>query len=40
VLVRGLGFALSEWITVKDGVVEQSNFYDYQVPRISTTRMI
>jgi isoquinoline 1-oxidoreductase beta subunit len=33
-IVYGLGVALTELITVKDGVVEQSNFYDYQVPRM------
>ena len=33
-IVYGLGLALTERITVKDGVVQQSNFYDYQVPRM------
>jgi isoquinoline 1-oxidoreductase beta subunit len=33
--VYGLGLALSERITIKDGVVEQSNFYDYLVPRMN-----
>jgi isoquinoline 1-oxidoreductase beta subunit len=33
--VYGLGLALSERISIKDGAVEQSNFYDYQVPRMS-----
>ena len=28
-------FALSERITIKDGAVQQSNFYDYYVPRIN-----
>ena len=32
--VYGLGLALTERITVKNGVVEQSNFYDYHVPRM------
>jgi isoquinoline 1-oxidoreductase subunit beta len=27
--------ALSERISIKDGVVEQSNFYDYAVPRMN-----
>ena len=27
--------ALSERISIKDGVVEQSNFYDYFVPRMN-----
>lgn len=30
-----LGAALFERITIKDGQVEQSNFYDYRVPRIT-----
>jgi isoquinoline 1-oxidoreductase beta subunit len=33
--VYGLGLALSERISIKDGVVEQSNFYDYRVPRMN-----
>jgi len=33
-IVYGLGVALTERITVKDGAVEQSNFYDYQVMRM------
>ena len=33
-IVYGLGIALSERITIKDGVVQQSNFYDYRVPRL------
>jgi isoquinoline 1-oxidoreductase subunit beta len=33
-IVYGLGFALSERITIKRGVVQESNFYDYHVPRI------
>src|SRR5258708_1988440 len=33
-VVYGLGFALSERITIKDGAVQQSNFYDYYVPRM------
>ena len=32
-IVYGLGLALMETITIKNGVVQQSNFYDYQVPR-------
>lgn len=32
--VYGLGLALTERITMKDGVVQQSNFYDYEVPRM------
>ena len=31
--VYGLGLALSERITIRDGAVEQSNFNDYLVPR-------
>jgi isoquinoline 1-oxidoreductase subunit beta len=34
-IVYGLGFALSERITIDDGVVQQSNFYDYYVPRMN-----
>jgi isoquinoline 1-oxidoreductase beta subunit len=34
-IVYGLGFALSERITVKDGVVQESNFYDYHIPRMN-----
>jgi isoquinoline 1-oxidoreductase subunit beta len=33
-IVYGLGVALTELITVKDGIVEQNNFYDYHVPRM------
>ncbi len=33
-IVYGLGMTLTERITVKDGAVEQSNFYDYRVPRM------
>ena len=33
--VYGLGLALSERISIKGGEVEQSNFYDYLVPRMN-----
>jgi len=33
-IVYGLGLALSERITVKDGIVQQSNFSDYRIPRL------
>jgi isoquinoline 1-oxidoreductase beta subunit len=33
-IVYGLGLALSERITIEDGMVQQSNFYDYHVPRM------
>ena len=33
-IVYGLGVTLTELITIKNGVVEQSNFYDYHVPRM------
>jgi isoquinoline 1-oxidoreductase subunit beta len=38
-IVYGLGMALSERITIKDGAVEQSNFYDYRVPRMNEVPM-
>lgn len=34
-IVWGLGYALSERITIRNGVVQQSNFNDYHVPRIN-----
>jgi len=34
-IVYGLGMTLSERITIKNGAVEQSNFYDYHVPRMN-----
>jgi isoquinoline 1-oxidoreductase beta subunit len=39
-IVYGLGLALSERITIKDGAVEQSNFYDYQVLRMNQVPLI
>ncbi|HET6492922.1 MAG TPA: molybdopterin cofactor-binding domain-containing protein, partial [Burkholderiales bacterium] len=33
-IVYGLGLALSERIAIADGTVQQSNFYDYHVPRM------
>jgi isoquinoline 1-oxidoreductase beta subunit len=33
-IVYGLGMALTERVSIKDGAVEQSNFYDYQVMRM------
>jgi len=33
-VVYGLGLALTERITIEDGVVKQSNFHDYRVPRL------
>ncbi|HLH88472.1 MAG TPA: molybdopterin cofactor-binding domain-containing protein [Xanthobacteraceae bacterium] len=33
-IIYGTGFALSERITTVDGVVQQSGFYDYYVPRM------
>jgi len=38
--VYGLGLALSERISIKDGAVEQSNFYDYQIPRMNEVPQI
>ncbi len=34
-IVYGLGMALTERVSIKDGAVEQSNFYDYQVMRMN-----
>jgi len=34
-IVYGLGLTLSERISIKDGAVEQSNFYDYRLPRMN-----
>jgi isoquinoline 1-oxidoreductase beta subunit len=34
-IIYGLGLALSERISIKDGAVEQSNFYDYRIPRMN-----
>jgi isoquinoline 1-oxidoreductase beta subunit len=34
-IVYGLGMTLSERISIKDGAVEQSNFYDYRLPRMN-----
>jgi isoquinoline 1-oxidoreductase beta subunit len=34
-IIYGLGLALFERISIKDGAVQQSNFYDYQVMRMS-----
>lgn len=34
-IVYGLGMSLRERITIKNGAVVQSNFYDYQVPRMA-----
>ncbi len=34
-VIYGLGFALSERITIADGAVQELNFYDYHVPRMN-----
>jgi isoquinoline 1-oxidoreductase beta subunit len=34
-IVYGVGLTLHERITIKDGLVQQSNFHDYAVPRMS-----
>ena len=34
-IVYGLGMTLSERISIKNGAVEQSNFYDYRLPRMN-----
>jgi len=36
-IVYGLGLAILERITIKDGIVEQTNFSDYLVPRMRDT---
>jgi Molybdopterin-binding domain of aldehyde dehydrogenase len=32
-IVYGIGLALTERISIRDGAVEQSNLYDYVMPR-------
>jgi isoquinoline 1-oxidoreductase subunit beta len=39
-IVYGLGLALTERITIADGSVQQSNFYDYHVPRMTDVPMM
>ncbi len=39
-LIYGLGLALSERITIKNGAVEQSGFHDYLVPRMNEVPII
>lgn len=39
-IVYGLGLAMSERISIRNGVVEQSNFYDYRVPRMNEVPQI
>jgi len=34
-IVYGLGLALYERVSIKNGTVEQSNFYDYHLPRMN-----
>ena len=34
-IIHGLGYALSERVTIKNGVVQQSNFHDYSVMRMA-----
>jgi isoquinoline 1-oxidoreductase beta subunit len=34
-IVYGLGMTMSERISIKNGAVEQSNFYDYHLPRMN-----
>jgi isoquinoline 1-oxidoreductase beta subunit len=34
-IVFGLGLALTEEINIRDGIVQQSNFYDYTVARMN-----
>ena len=39
-LIFALGSALKERITIKNGVVQQSNFHDYEIMRLSETPQI
>jgi isoquinoline 1-oxidoreductase beta subunit len=39
-LIFALGSALKERITIRDGVVEQTNFHDYEILRLSETPQI
>ena len=39
-VIFGLGNALMERITIKDGLVQQSNFHDYSVPKMGDTPAI
>jgi isoquinoline 1-oxidoreductase subunit beta len=39
-LIYGLGFALWERVTMKDGQVKQTNFHDYHVPRLNEVPQI
>jgi isoquinoline 1-oxidoreductase subunit beta len=34
-IVYGIGVTMTERISIKNGVVEQSNFYDYHMPRMN-----
>ena len=34
-IVHGLGYALSERITIKNGLIQQRNFHDYALPRMA-----
>ena len=35
--IHGLGHALTEQITIKDGLIQQSNFHDYPLMRMADT---
>jgi isoquinoline 1-oxidoreductase subunit beta len=39
-LIFALGSALKERITIRDGIVEQTNFHDYEILRLSETPQI
>ena len=34
-IVHGLGYCLSERVTIKNGLIQQTNFHDYAVPRMA-----
>ena len=36
-IVYGIGYALKEQITIKDGLIQQSNFHNYSLMRMSDT---
>jgi isoquinoline 1-oxidoreductase beta subunit len=39
-VIHGIGYALSERITIKNGIVEQSNFHDYSIVKMADSPVI